>query len=261
MGIELPSLKNQREDYITSMLKGILGAAPFAGSLISELVSNIIPNQRIDRIGKFASELEIRLKSLEESFIYSKLKDETFTDLLQEGIKQAIDSLSDERRQYIADLLVNGLNSQDVSFIESKHLLKILGELNDIEILWLRYFLYPTHKKDREFHDKNKHIFEIPYEFTEASNLQRTLKDSYLRHLVKLGLLEPVYETIRPPLETMGFTGKSTSERQPVFDSNGNMKVVNHRITGLGQILLRQISLVPNELPIPNKQTLTDVSI
>ena len=43
-------LKNNSADYVASAAKSALGAVPFAGSLLSEIAGNIIPNQRIDRI-------------------------------------------------------------------------------------------------------------------------------------------------------------------------------------------------------------------
>ena len=49
-------------DYVTSAAKAILGAVPFAGSLLTELAGTVIPNQRIDRIAKFAAVLEYRLE-------------------------------------------------------------------------------------------------------------------------------------------------------------------------------------------------------
>jgi hypothetical protein len=51
-------LSSQPIDYVTSAAQGILGAIPFAGSLLAELAGTVIPNQQIDRIAKFAEVLE-----------------------------------------------------------------------------------------------------------------------------------------------------------------------------------------------------------
>ena len=47
---EAPELGNTSIDIITSLAKGTVGAVPFVGSLVAEIVGNIIPNQRVDRI-------------------------------------------------------------------------------------------------------------------------------------------------------------------------------------------------------------------
>jgi hypothetical protein len=38
--------------------------------------------------------------------------------------------------------------------------MRILGELSDVEILWLRYLLVPTIGGDEEFRELHKDVFE-----------------------------------------------------------------------------------------------------
>jgi hypothetical protein len=187
------SLAVQTADYIASAVKAALGAVPFAGSLLVELAGTVIPNQRIDRIVKYAEALETRLSKVEREFIQEQLKDETFTDLMEEGLRQAARSLTDERRQYISSLISNSLSSDEIEYHESKHLLKILEELNDVEIIWLRFYLNPTMGGDDEFRDKHKDILKPVTRVMGAPQSVRdkgTLQDSYKEHLVRLGLLE-----------------------------------------------------------------------
>jgi hypothetical protein len=187
------SLAMHSTDYITSALKAGLGAVPYAGSLLAELAGSVIPNQRIDRIVKFAEVLETRLSRIEREFAQGQLKDEYFSDLMEEGLRQAARSLSDERRQYIANLIFNSLSSSEIEYHESKHLLKILDELNDIEIIWLRFYLVSKMNGDNEFRDKHKDILKPVTKIMSASQAVRdkgTLQDSYKEHLGRLGLLE-----------------------------------------------------------------------
>ena len=51
---ETDNLELQKLDYVASAAKAALSAVPFAGSLFAELAGTVIPNQRIDRIIKFA---------------------------------------------------------------------------------------------------------------------------------------------------------------------------------------------------------------
>ena len=60
------SLQSQSVDYVVLAAKAVLGAVPFAGSLLAELAGTIIPNQRIDRLAKFAAELEARIATLDQ---------------------------------------------------------------------------------------------------------------------------------------------------------------------------------------------------
>lgn len=231
-------IQNQQTDYITSAAKAVLGMVPFAGSLLTEIAGSIIPNQRIDRLSKFATELEIRLAKLDQDFVRSKFLDENFTDLVEESMRQAARSVSEERRQYLAALLANSIVVSNVSFIESKHLLKILGELNDIEVLWLRFFLVPTIGGDADFHEKHKDIFEpvqVYFGCDQETLDKYTLRESYMTHMTELGLLSLRYRM-------------DMREKRPVFDTfSGGMKVQGHDITLLGKLLLRQISMTIEE--------------
>ena len=47
------NLNNILIDRLASGAKGITGAVPFVGSIIAEIVGNVIPNQRIDRLTRF----------------------------------------------------------------------------------------------------------------------------------------------------------------------------------------------------------------
>src|SRR5436309_9927194 len=109
-------------DYVASAVRALLGAAPFVGSLLTELAGVIIPNQRIDRVVKFAQVLEGKLSHLEQNLVRSQVTNEHFSDLMEEGLRQAAQSLTDERREYIASLIGTSLSSEQVAYIESKHL-------------------------------------------------------------------------------------------------------------------------------------------
>lgn len=231
----LPGLQSDSSDYVAIAAKSVLGAVPFAGSLLVELAGTVIPNQRIDRIAKFAAHLEQRLGAVEQDQLRAQLHNENFTDLMEESLRQAARAVSDERKQYIAALVANSISSDDITFIESKHILRFLGEINDIEVLWLRYFLVPTLGGDKAFREKHKAIFDKKYSIMGCSRRERddaTLQDSYKEHLVQLGLLMHRY-------------GTDHKTKTPEFEMRigGGFKVTGHEITPLGQLLLQEIGL------------------
>ena len=231
---ENKKLSAAKGDYVASAAKAALGAIPFVGSLLTEIAGTVIPNQRIDRIVKFAQLLEEKLKTLEQEFIKLQITNENFTDLVEEGLRQAARSLSDERREYISSIITNGLASKDIEFQESKHLLRLLGELNDLEIIWLRFYLIPTMGGDEEFREKHKDILS-PIAATFGSSQgtldKHALQDSYKSHLAQLGLLEREYRI-------------DSRTKQPEYDtSSGGLKLKGSRLTSLGRLLLREIGI------------------
>ena len=223
---------NNSADYVASLAKSALGVIPFAGSLLVEIAGNIIPNQRIDRIAKYAEALNTRLSSLKEAVVKANISNDNFTDLIEESMRQAVKALTEERRDYIASLVANSISSEDIEFFESKHLLSILGELNDVEIIWLRLYLNPEMNGDTNFRQKHQEILKpIPAYIGSGQTVldKSTLQNSYKEHLSSLGLLEKEFD-----MDTSGQGVK--------------LKTKRFKITSLGRLLLRELGFSDERL-------------
>jgi len=232
------NIENQSIDYITAMLKGVAGVTPIAGGLLAELIGTVIPNQRIDRMAKFLKALEAKINNLEVDYVKAQLNREDFADLLEEAARQATHSLSDERRGYIANIIANSLSLHEIECIESKQLLGMLNELNDIEIIWLRYYLPRYSQGDEEFRNAHEEIL-APIHMTNSdppSNIEKlALQRSYKEHLSRLNLINPRYST-------------DSKTKLPEYDkSSGRQILKSYEITSLGKLLLKHIGLsAPN---------------
>ncbi len=231
---EPDELTSSSVDYSVAMARSVAGLVPLFGPLLAEIIGVTIPEQRIDRVAKFSRDLDRRLGAVESSILEQTLNDEDFTDLIEEGVRQAARSLSDERREYIAALIVNGLSSDDIDVAESKHLLRVLDEVNDIEIVWLRFYRHPTVGGDVDFRTTHDDVLR-PIVATMGSSRETltkaTLQKSYKEHLCQVGLLQPRYRVDRD-------TGL------PEFDSHsGTPKESGYRLTSLGRLLLDSIGL------------------
>ena len=224
-------------DYVTAGAKAALGMVPFAGSLLAEIAGVVIPKQRVDRIADFAARLETRIAHLERDRVSEALTDDDFTDLTEEALRQAARATTPERREYLANLLSSSLSPQAISYSETKHLMRLLGELNDVEVIWLRYFAVPTIGGDKEYRSLHANVLEPRRAYLGSSSEAveaQALQESYAEHLVRLGL---VVERVR-----MDRDGK------PEFDrSSGGFKVSHRQTSALGSLLLRQIGSAPPE--------------
>ena len=224
------SLGPTAPDYITAAIRGVLGAVPYAGSLLAEILGAIIPNQRMDRLARFAEQLDVRLREIEHTVVREQLGNENFTELVDEGARQAVRAVSDERLAYIANLITHGISSEHIKYVESKHLLRMLGELNDLEIVWLRSYL-SSRGDDEEFYEAHRGVLDpISPAFgdPESDVDKAAIEDSYSEHLANLDLLEREYE-----IETSHRTTR--------------LKVRSYRLTTLGRLMLRAIGLASEE--------------
>jgi hypothetical protein len=58
-------------------------------------------------------------------------------DLLEDGLWQAAQTRSRVRHGHIANIVANGLKAEDAEKLDRRHILRLLGEVNDVEVLIL----------------------------------------------------------------------------------------------------------------------------
>jgi len=225
------TMSNQFPDYVASFIKATIGEVPIVGSLISEIICNIIPNQRLDRIRSFLQKLAEHLSKLEIDF-QTKLRQLNNIDIFEDGCWQAIRAVSEQRMEYIANLVIAGITAEQGEHMRYKKLLFILNDLNDIEILLL-YAYGKSMFGDNSLFEKHPEIRppmatmqSSPEEF-EAANIH----EAYKKTLVDWGLLRETYRTPR-------------KGELPEWDKKtGKMKSSGLQITALGRLLLSHIGL------------------
>ncbi len=229
----LPSLNYQITDYVSIFSRMVLSYAPGVGPILAEAAGNVIPNQRLDRLIQYARVLDNRLSQIEKDVLKSQLSNYFFTDLLEESIIQATHALTEERRQYLTSIIANSISLSDVEYLETKRILRLLGEINDIEVIWLRFFLDPVIKGDVEFRNKHREILQSVHSYIGADEKtieKATMQASYHEHLAQLGLLEQRYRV-------------DSKTRMIEMDSFGKLQVDGYDITSLGRLLLQKIGL------------------
>lgn len=222
-----------KTDIVTIIGKGFLGAIPFVGPLVAEVVGAIIPNQRIDRIESLLKLLESKIPEEDKPKIKQRIISKESIDLIEDSFIQASRALSEERKEYIASLLKNSLINDDLKHIEYKRLLSILCELNDLQILILKLkSLEGKQPKHAEFWDTHKNALTTPLALASSSQTEIDKYTIYITHefhLANLGLLRGIFNVPK-------------KGELPEFDENtGMIKSRRYEITNLGRLLLRCI--------------------
>lgn len=209
------------------------------GSLVAEIIGNVIPNQRVDRISEFVRLLDERLRQIEQSVLDVKFREPAAIDLLEDAFFQAARATSHERLEHIANVVANGMSGEEVKEATAKRMLWLLGQITDSEIVILRSRLVMTREDletDIEFRKKHGKLLapdtlvmgSSEEEFEEAA-----LKASYRQHLHDLGLLRQRYT-------------KPRRGELPEFDEKtGTMKASGSDVTRLGKMFLRYLNLIP----------------
>lgn len=226
-------METKGNDIAAIIGKGLLGTIPIIGPLAAEIIGNLIPNQRIDRIESLLKILESKFNEEDKQRIQEKIIDPRTVDLVEDGFVQATRALSEERKDYIASLLKNSLTDKDIKYIEYKRLLSILGELNDLEVLILKSLtLLYGEEGSNEFWEKHEKALDEPIAYLGGPQEEWDKYEIYKthkEHLVRLGLLKIRFK-------------KPNKGEVPEFDEHtGMIKAQGYDITSLGELFLRSI--------------------
>lgn len=231
----LPNLNNDYKDYILAVTRGLVGAIPFAGSLIAEAITAFMPNQRADRLVQYLSILASKLEHLDHELLKARFASPGFINLLEDSVLQAVRALTAERLEFIATIVKNGLSDEQEEYDQYKYLLLLLAELNDTEAIILQSYLFDTRGDENVFYEKHKDLLMAagaahmgsPQEDVERS----TVHKSYRQHIARLGLLQPKFKQTR-------------KNELPEFDlDTGTLKASGYELTSLGDLFLRRLDL------------------
>lgn len=222
-------LERNWRDLLVSASKGALGIVP-GGSVLAELITEVIPNQRMDRVIKFVRILDARLTTVEGEIRARAIQEPGFADLVEASIVQSASFDSVDRYTYLSNLIVNGIEHGGWQFLRDLHFLQVLGQLNDAEVIWLKYYSIRDFHEQKAFSERHNDV--IIYSTYPAGAPRHIVEPvltakSYQNHLHRLGLValkqEIRFEPQRP---------------EPI-----NIEERGYEINALGMHLLQRIGL------------------
>jgi hypothetical protein len=229
---QAPPLGATYRDRGVSLVRGAIGAVPFAGGIISAIIGEVIPQQRTQRIESYLRYLNDRLDSVAPEKL-GPLKEPENVELFEEGAMQAARALSDERRAQIARLVAHGMSGDEKERIEAKRLLNIFNQIDDDQIIILMSYL-GRYARDQDFRSKNAEILrpERPH-INSTDDVREKWVVAQIAHdsLVRLGLLGQHF-------------GIQKKDQSPQFDyKTGMLKLTRLELTTLGRLLLQRLEL------------------
>lgn len=226
-------LDTSTKDRLVAATRGALAAVPFAGGLLGELVTDIIPGQRHDRIVAYIRQLDDRVTDLEADAAKAALKHPEKIDLIERGGFQAARATSAERISRIVEVVARGIESDEAEIIRRKRLLDLLGEIDDDEVAILTAY-------GRSYGGGDRNAFEeinTPAPPTMGAGRtvieQNHLYDLGKEHLLRLGLLQRNFGNVK-------------KGQTPEFDPKAGTFKSRIEISYLGRMLLREMGI---ELP------------
>lgn len=176
---------------MAAILRAVVSSAPIVGGLLTEIVTELIPNQRIDRVEKFLLALaeEVRRAGNERALPVSE---GPRLELIEHGLRAASMASSASKIEYLAACTAKGLTREENDAIRAQRILRILSELDPEELVVLLYQTHITIAAARDFREKHPAIFDIPILMYGSDQVARKTNAEYQaaeRHLISLGLV------------------------------------------------------------------------
>lgn len=233
--VSLPDLGADSRDRSVAVLRAVLGSVPVAGAVLSELITNIVPNQRMDRLERYLKELAMRLEAIGPSErLGQRFQDATNVALVEDGAHQAARALTEERILRIVDCVANGISSDDTDHLLKRRLLLTLGDLDDQHLAILHAHANWSASAVERLRPKQVATLGRPSTLKEVEGL--TLWQSALGKLEQLALLY-----FKPKLRAT-----DAYPPFPLYDSQGRPQG-HYQITRFGVQLLVSVGLASED--------------
>ncbi|MBW2938107.1 hypothetical protein KXJ69_08310 [Aureisphaera sp. CAU 1614] len=135
------SKKLQNKEYSISTLKGVIGAIPFAGTLVNELLFDARSRIKQERVNEFIIKFsELIDEHTEEDFSLLNLNNEQLSDILEEIIISVSKTSAEHKKEIFKKILLNQLKSSEVDTDDTLRFVNITNEINNRQFEILKSF-------------------------------------------------------------------------------------------------------------------------
>ena len=220
-----PPAGNAAPDRIVAALRAVASAVPIAGGVLAEIVNEIIPNQRIDRIESYLKNLAIEIDALKMDDVSDRMLRPSNIALIEQGAYQAARAISEERRKRIAACVARGISNSDKEAAGFERVLWLIGEMDDHELALLAAYFTGNSKSWARLGSQHATI-----------NAKQSDRDRALLHkaalikLEKLGVFDFRYD-YKP-----GTT-------DPVFEKSSGKPRGFYEISAIGRLVVKMAGL------------------
>ncbi|WP_413208426.1 hypothetical protein [Rhodospirillum sp. A1_3_36] len=197
---EVMPLGDSASDRVTRTLSTLVGRIPMLGWMMQVAIAEVIPNIRLQRIEAYLLHLDQRIDQVK---FKAALEQPEGLDLFEEGLWQSARALDDDRKRYIAELIAKGMAESSAKQEQTRHFLRLLGQIGDSQIIILTSYLSQFGSLGGEetaaFYERHRDVLgpfsrEIGSNNPDAGRAEH--KDALERHLSSLGLLDVASEDL-----------------------------------------------------------------
>lgn len=193
-----PDLKLSAKDYAIRVTKGALGAVPFVGGLLGELLDIAVYPKQQQKLNEWFEFVDTTLNQLIEQGGKTKeqiFNDEEFLSIFQKTSRIYTSNVEEHKKPVLQAYLKASVNKQ-VPLDKKYIFLRIIDELNETQLLILRD-VYENEKSDNYlYQSKLEAILVDKYANGDKQYLALLVKGLQNFHLLEYGSAETVVDGV-----------------------------------------------------------------
>ena len=195
-------------EYGVGVLKGAIGAIPYAGGLINEVLFEARARLKQERLETFIAELAADVEKLgEEKVDRAFLMSEEFSDLAEDVLTRVSRNRFEAKRAHFRNVLTKaivGIRAPDFSTL----FLNLLEEITDEELrIYANYYWTFEKLRDGRSEGTKMQVTALDYSGTDIMGLPPATFKKVLQSLIRKGLMfddsfgrfeTPAYHIVEP---------------------------------------------------------------
>lgn len=238
-------LDTSAKDRGFSVAKATMSYIPFAGPALTELISVVIPNQRMDRFADFMRRLNRRVEALEAIIDERDGPQTQKIALIETGAEQSTRAQSTQRIERIASLVERGITQSEQEALELHRILRILPQIDDQELLVL--ICFGGSGEQRESAWSALHLPDrLGYGASDELRRKHQLFVLGLKRLTDMGLLDSKQADVEIAAPRGRRLDRSASvpkiQKRKVERANAHLAMGEYTISPLGRLLVEAIT-------------------
>ena len=188
--------KPSTQDYVVKLTKGALGAIPFAGALLGELLEMFIIPQQQNKTQEWFAHIEQTLEELIGKGTVSKediFNDETFTSIFQKTLRVYINNVEAHKKSLLQSYLKASITKPLP--IDKKYIyLDIIDKLTESQLLILKDVYDNELSQDYKYQKALEKILVDKYAEGDGNYLKLLIKGLQDYHLLSYGSVDVVID-------------------------------------------------------------------
>lgn len=215
---------------IKGISKGVISAIPYIGSTAVAIYDEIQSKQakrKIKRLEDLYNNLYNDMNKIKDAINQDCIKKEDFIDIFEKTTNYVINERSERKRQMLKNVFEHTITDEHFDFDETEKFLRILSQLDQLEIELLAILYNPS-----EYNERHGFIIKDP-----INNQWQMSRNEYSAGEILTVLLNKKDSEVRSAMAYLYFNGmvENNIEDKKIYTNSNPIHVLDNTLSILGR--------------------------